>query len=65
MSEKTFENAIEELEAIVKKLESGEGTLDESLGDFEKAVLLVKECNEMLQSAEKRLTVLTQEEAQV
>ncbi len=62
MNEKTFENAINELEATVKKLESGNGTLEESLADFESAVVLVKYCTEVLQNAEKKLTVLTGEE---
>ncbi len=62
MSEKNFESALAELEAIIKKLESGAGTLDESLADFETAITLVKLCNDKLQNAEQRLNVLTKEE---
>ncbi len=62
MSEKSFEHALTELEAIVKKLESGTGTLDESLKDFEGAIALVKQCTVQLKNAEQRLAVLTKED---
>ncbi len=62
MSEKSFETALTELEELVKKLESGTGTLDESLEHFECAVALVKECTVKLQNAEQRLHILTGEE---
>ncbi len=64
MSKMSFESSIEKLEDIVKKLESGDGTLDESLKAFEEAISLVKSCTEQLQSAEQRLVVLTKEEAE-
>ncbi len=62
MSEMSFEKSIEMLEALVKKLESGDGTLDESLADFEKAIQLVKSCSAQLENAEMRLSVLTKGE---
>ncbi len=53
-----FEKSIKELEEIVAKLENGDTTLDESLELFEKGIKLSKECNRMLDNAEKKVSVL-------
>ena len=58
----TFENAMTELEGIVKKLELGSLTLDESLGAFENAVGLIKLCNEKLENAKRQVKVLVEGE---
>ena len=55
-----FEEALISLEEIVKKLESGSLSLDESLESFEEAIKLVKICNEKLESAEQRVRILTE-----
>lgn len=55
---KGFEESMKELEAIVDKLESGEATLDESLDYFEKGIKLSKSCQKMLDTAEKKVSVL-------
>jgi exodeoxyribonuclease VII small subunit len=55
-----FEEALEKLEATVKKLESGNMSLDDSLVAFEEAVSLVKICNEKLENAEQRVRILTE-----
>ena len=59
MENMSFENAMEELESIVKRLEACSGTLDESLADFERATALVKFCNDQLTGAEKKIEILT------
>ena len=53
-----FDQSIKELEEIVNKLESGDATLSESLDLFEKGIGLAKECNKMLDEAEKKVSVL-------
>ena len=58
----TFENAMSELEGIVKKLELGSLTLDESLAAFENAVGLIKLCNEKLEGAKRQVKVLVEGE---
>ena len=55
---KTFEQSITELEKIVERLENGDVTLDESLELFEKGIKLSKSCHKMLDSAEKKVSVL-------
>lgn len=53
-----FEKSIKELEEVVNKLESGEASLSESLELFEKGIKLAKDCNKMLDEAEKKVSVL-------
>ncbi len=59
--ELSFEENLEELEAIVKKLESGEVPLDEAIDKFNEAMKLAKKCNEKLKAAEESVNkVLTE-----
>ncbi len=56
---RTFEQALSELENHVRKLDSGELPLDDSLQVFESGVKLVRECQELLDGAEQRITELS------
>ena len=56
----TFEEAMLSLEDIVKKLEGGGLSLDESLSSFENAVKLVRFCNEKLEAAEQKVKILVE-----
>ena len=60
---RTFEQALNELEDHVRRLDSGELPLDDSLEVFESGVKLVRECQELLDGAEQRITELTAEAA--
>ena len=53
-----FEDKIQELEKITKELESDELTLDDSIEKFEVGMKISKECKDMLDNVEKRITVL-------
>jgi exodeoxyribonuclease VII small subunit len=53
-----FEEAIEQLEEITRKLESGAMSLDESIKAYESGMELRKICSEMLSRAEKKLEFL-------
>ena len=57
----SFEKKLEELEQIVKSLETGESTLDESLKDFGHGVELYKDCKKYLDEVEKKVTLLTKD----
>ena len=61
---KTFEEQIVQLEEIVKKLESGDCSLDDSLKLFEEGIKLSKACHNMLENAEKTVNVLVNGEKQ-
>ena len=60
MKNDNFEASLAELENIVKSLEGGTLSLDESISAFERAMGLVKLCNERLESAEQRVRILTE-----
>ena len=54
-----FEAALEELHAVVDRLDGGELPLDESLEQFERGMTLLKQCHATLTAAEKRVELLT------
>ena len=56
--ENNFEESMDKLENIVTELEKGNLNLDETLKKFEEGIKLSKECNEILQEAEKKITIL-------
>ena len=56
--EVSFEENIKELEAIVKKLESGDVSLDEMLELFEEGVSRTKACTNQLKTVEQKISVL-------
>ncbi len=61
MKTQTFEAAMEKLEQIVAKLESGEAALDESLKLFEEGTKLAAFCSNALDTAEQKITTLQAE----
>jgi len=65
MKENKFEDAMRELEDIVKRLESGDLPLEESLKIFEKGVTLSRFCFNKLEEAEKRVSILIKDEGGV
>ena len=56
--ENNFEDNMEKLEKVVAELENDELSLDESVKLFEEGIELSKKCNDILQNAEKRITIL-------
>lgn len=59
--EKTFEEALEELEKIVKELEMGNAPLDEAIKKYTEAMNLAKICNDKLDSATKSVNKILEE----
>ena len=59
--EKKFEEALEELESVVERLESGELSLEDSLTAFEQGVRLVNFCNQKLNEVEKKIELLVKD----
>lgn len=60
-----FEESIKKLEEIVTELEKGELNLDESVEKFEEGMKISKECNNILQNAEKRISILLENDGEV
>lgn len=60
-----FETKMQELEKVVNDLEKGDMNLDESLIKFEQGMKLSKECNKMLEEAEKKITILLEKDGEI
>ena len=58
MAEQKFEDALQKLETIVKKLEDGNLNLEESLKAFEEGMRLSRFCSKKLDEAEKKVEIL-------
>lgn len=55
----SFEDALAELEAIVKALEGGQGKLEESVAAYQRGAALKKHCETRLAEAEQRVQAIT------
>ena len=59
--EGTFETMMERLQDLVRRLEAGNLTLEESIRSFEEGMALVKKCQAVLSQAEQRIQKLTRD----
>lgn len=53
-----LEGSLEELEALVEKLESGDLPLEQALKEFERGVKLTRQCQAVLKQAEQKVEIL-------
>jgi len=51
----SFEEALQELEQIVKRLEGGSGKLDDAIQSYERGTLLKRHCEAKLREAQARV----------
>lgn len=58
VEEVSFEENMERLEKIVAELEKGDLNLDDSVKKFEEGINISKKCNDILEKAEKKITIL-------
>jgi exodeoxyribonuclease VII small subunit len=58
VAEQKFEDALQKLETLVKKLEDGNLNLEESLKAFEEGMRLSRFCSKKLDEAEKKVEIL-------
>ena len=65
MSKKSFEEQMSQLEEIVAELEKGELNLDESVAKFEEGMKIAKQCNNILEEAEKKITILLEKDGEL
>ena len=61
----SFEDNMQNLEKIVTELEKGDLNLDDSISKFEEGIKISKECNKMLEDAEKKITILLEKDGEV
>jgi exodeoxyribonuclease VII small subunit len=59
--EESYEEIFQRLENLVRELESGELPLAENLKKFEDAVSALKKCYQILDSAQKKIEILTKD----
>jgi len=57
-----FEEALKRLEELVKRMEAGDLTLDESLKAFEEGIRLIRFCTRKLDETERRVEILLRDE---
>ena len=55
----SFESALAELEALVEKMERGDLSLEDSVGAYERGVVLHRYCETALSAAERKVRILT------
>jgi len=60
-----FESALNELEKIIEKMESGDQSLEESLKSFQRGIELTRTCQQGLKEAEQRVEKLLAENGEV
>lgn len=65
MAKEKFEEALRKLEDILRKMEAGDMTLEESLKSFEEGMRLSRLCAERLDDAERRVDVLLKEDGKL
>ena len=65
MAKASFEDNMESLEKIVSELEKGDLNLDDSIAKFEDGIRISKECNKILEEAEKKITILLEKDGDV
>ncbi len=58
-NKKTFESSMKRIEEIVAALEKGDAPIEASLALYEEAVTLMKECTDVLNRMEQKVTILT------
>ncbi|WP_160000454.1 exodeoxyribonuclease VII small subunit [Roseomonas sp. 18066] len=54
----SFEAALAELDAIVKKLEGGQAKLEEAIADYERGAVLRRHCEAKLAEAEQKVQAI-------
>ena len=60
-TKQTFEKALQQLEGIVKELESGELPIEDAMKKFEEGIRMSRFCTQKLDEIEKKITVLMEE----
>lgn len=64
ISKLSFEEAIKELTGIVGKIEQGEIPLQDSLTQYERGMALIKHCQDILRTAEKRIEKISEKDVE-
>lgn len=63
--EKTFEEAMLELEEVVEKLEEGDVPLEKAITYYQEGMTLSKVCNDKLKSVQEKMTTILSEQGEL
>lgn len=63
--EKTFEEKLNDLETIIKELETGNVDLDNAINKYTEAMNIAKECSDKLDAAEKAVNKILNENGEL
>ena len=58
----SFEQAVQELESIIERIEQGEVGLEQSLDEYRRGGTLIKRCRDILDVAEQQIQKMTAQE---
>jgi exodeoxyribonuclease VII small subunit len=58
MAKEKFEDALQKLEDIVRKMEAGDLPLEESMKSFEEGIKLIRFCSTRLEETQRRVEML-------
>ncbi|MEM6854385.1 MAG: exodeoxyribonuclease VII small subunit [Planctomycetota bacterium] len=59
----SFEQAVDQLEGLIEQIESGEIGLEDALKRYEDGTKLIQRCRSILDSAEKKIAELTEDQS--
>ena len=65
MARRTFEEALNKLEAITRELEDGQLSLEASLKKFDEGIKLADFCNNKLNESQRKVTLLMEKNGQL
>lgn len=61
LSSLSFEDAMNQLETLIERIESGEVGLEESIAEYERGVKLIQRCKGVLSASEQRVEELSKQ----
>lgn len=61
----SFEEAMQRLETLVNEMEKGTLSIEASLSSFEEGIKLTRQCQTILENAEQKVKVLTEEKGEI
>jgi exodeoxyribonuclease VII small subunit len=62
MAKKSFEQTLKELEEVVEELEKGDIPLEKAIRKFEDGMKLSRQCSDMLEETERKISLLVKGE---
>lgn len=58
----SFEEALDQLESLIERIEGGEVGLEQSIAEYERGMTLIRRCREILERAQQRVEELSRDQ---